>query len=467
MNILPGKNRHYIALLQNTYPTLSKKNLRRLSRIIKALLAMTGRVTMLGISRWGGKGCSYRTVQRFFGEQIPWVQLYWQFFVDQLFRSEREYLLAGDESVITKSGKKTYGLDHFFSGLLSKVVPSIAIFALSLIDVTERRSYPIRVEQVIRSEAEKAAAKAKKQQRKAKQKAKVKGKPGRPKGSKNRDKTQVTLTEELLRIQKMVKRQLALFQDVLSIRYLVLDGHFGNNNALQMVRQCGLHLISKLRHDAALHFVYQGKYAGKGPPRKYGDKINYDQLPKKYLVATSTHKQIKTRIYQAQMLHHEFAQKLNVVIIHKTHLTPALADGARETGACAHVVLFSSDLQLSYEKIIDYYRLRFQLEFNFRDAKQYWGLEDWMNIEEVPLTNALNLSLFMVNVSQVLLAEFRKYNPQSSVLDLKAYCRAARYFEETLIMLPKKPEPLLIQQVFGRIFSLGCIHPVNVQVFPP
>ncbi len=447
-----------LALLQETYPTVSRTNLRRLSRIIKALLAMTGWVTMLGISRWTGQGGSYRTMQRFFGEQIPWVQLYWQFFAAQLYELEREYLLGGDECVVTKSGKQTYGLDHFFSGLLSKVVPSIAIFALSLIDVEERRSYPIRVEQVIRSEAEKAAAKAKKQQRKAKQKAKVKGKPGRPKGSKNRDKTQVELTPELQRIQEMVKEQLAIFQGLLSITYLVLDGHFGNNNALQMVRQCGLHLISKLRHDAALHFVYQGTYAGKGPHKKYGDKLNYDQLPAQYLVETQVDKQIETRIYQAHMLHHEFAQRLNVVIIHKTHL---------KTGACAHVILFSSDLALSYDKIIDYYRLRFQLEFNFRDAKQYWGLEDWMNVKEAPLTNALNLSLFMVNVSQVLLAEFRKTNPQSSVLDLKAYCRAARYFEEMIKILPKKPEPILIEQVFGKIFSLGCIHPVNVQVFPP
>jgi putative transposase len=447
-----------LALLQNTYPTISRKNLRRLSQIVKAQLAMTGRVTMLGLSRWAGKGGSYRTVQRFFAEQIAWAQLYWQFFVGHLYQPERAYILAGDESVITKSGKQTYGLDRFFSGLLNQVVPSIAIFALSLIDVKERRSYPIQVEQVIRSEAEKAAAKAKKQQRKDKQKAKVKGKPGRPKGSKNRDKTQVELTPELLRIQKMVQRQLALFQRVLSITYLALDGHFGNHNALQMVRQCGLHLISKLRCDAALYFAYQGSYAGKGPPQKYGDKINYDQLPDKYLVATSVDKQIKTRIYQAQMLHHEFVQRLNVVIIHKTNL---------KTGACAHVILFSSDLELSYDKIIDYYRLRFQLEFNFRDAKQHWGLEDWMNIKEVPLTNALNLSLWMVNVSQVLLAEFRKTNPQSSVLDLKAYCRAAKYFEETIKMLPKKPDPILIHQVFGQIVSLGCIHPVNVQVFPP
>lgn len=453
MNILP-----YPGLLQSTYPTLSRTNLRRLSRIIKALLAMTGRVTMLGISRWAGKGGGYRTVQRFFAEQIAWAQLYWQFFTAQLYQSEREYILGGDECVVTKSGKKTYGLDRFFSGLLNQVVPSIAIFALSLIDVKERRSYPIRVEQVVRSEAEKAAAKAKKQQRKAKQKAKVKGKPGRPKGSRNRDKTQVELTPELLRIQKMVKKQLAIFQGVLSITYLVLDGHFGNNNALQMVRQCGLHLISKLRCDAALHFTYQRSYAGKGPRKKYGDKINYDQLPDKYLVETSVDRQIETRIYQAQMLHHEFAQRLNVVILHKTNT---------HTGACAHVILFSSDLELSYDKIIDYYRLRFQLEFNFRDAKQYWGLEDWMNVKEVPLTNALNLSLFMVNVSQVLLAEFRKTNAKSSVLDLKAYCRAARYFEEMIKMFPQKPEPILFEQVFGKIFSLGSIHPVNVQVFPP
>ena len=115
MNILP-----YSELLQSTYPTLSRTNLRRLSRIVKALLAMTGRVTMLGISRWTGKGGSCRTVQRFFAEPIAWAQLYyWQFFVGHLYQPERAHLLAGDESVITKSGQQTYGLDRFFSELLT------------------------------------------------------------------------------------------------------------------------------------------------------------------------------------------------------------------------------------------------------------------------------------------------------------------------------------------------------------
>ena len=57
-----------------------------------------------------------------------------------------------------------------------------------------------------------------------------------------------------------------------------------------------------------------------------------------------------------------------------------------------------------------------------------------MNVKKVPLTNALNLSLFMVNVSQVLLHDFRRTNPDSGILDLKAYFRAAKYFEETIKM---------------------------------
>ena len=446
-----------LALLQCIQPNLSKTDLRRMNWIIKAMLGMTDRVTMLGLSRWTGKGGSYRTVQRFFNTAIPWPQVFGRFFEQHLYRPEGEYFLVGDESVVTKSGKETHGLDYFFSGLMNRVVKGIAIFSLSLVSVEERRSYPLRVKQVVRTEAEKTAAKARKKQVKKDKKA-PKKKCGRPKGSQNRDKTQVQLTPELKRIQKMVAKQLEMLQNLVSVRYLALDGHFGNNHALQMVLQCGLHLISKLRHDAALYFIYDGKQKRKGPRKKYGQKIDYRNIPEKYLVKTSALGHIQTRIYRAVMLHRGFAQALNVVIITKTNL---------KTGAFASVNLFSSDLELTYDKIIDYYSLRFQIEFNFRDAKQYWGLEDFMNVKEVPLTNALNLSLFMVNLSQVLLREFHQTHPDSGILDLKAYFRAAKYFEETIKLLPKKPEPILLEQIFGQVASLGCIHAVNVQALSP
>src|SRR4030065_435013 len=308
---------------------------------------------------------------------------------------EGEYFLVGDESVMTKSGRETQGLDDFFSGLMNRIVKGIAIFSLSLVSVEERRSYPLRVEQVVRTEAEKEAAKARKKKQVKKDKAAPKKKRGRSKGSKNRDKTQVELAPELKRIQEMVKKQLAALQNLVMVRYLVLDGHFGN---------------------------------------------------------------LQTCIYQVQMLHRDFAQALNVVIITKTDLM---------TGVFASVNLFSSDLELSYEKIIDFYSLRFQIEFNFRDDKQYWGLEDFMNVKAVPLTNAPNLSLFMVNLSQGLLRDFRQTYPESGVLDLKAYFRAATYFEKTIKMLPQKPEPILLEQIFGQVAPLGCIHAVNVHVSSP
>lgn len=438
-----------LALLQHLSPCLEATTVRQMSRIIPAMLAMTGRVTMLGISRWTEKGGSYRTVQRFFHTVIPWAAVFWLFFQHHLYRSEDVYLLAGDECVVTKSGKQTHGLDRFFSSLYGKPVPSLAFFALSLVSLSERRSYPVMVEQVVRTEEEKAATKAKAQARKAKRKQQKPGKPGRPKGSKNQDKTVVTLTPELTLIQKMVQKLLQLIGPTLSLRFLVMDGKFGHNNALQMTRQCSLHLISKLRYDAALHFAYDGPYAGIGAPQKYGDKINYAALPDQYRQETSIEREIQTDIYQAQMLHRDFAQPLNIVIIYKTN---------SNTGATAHVILFSSDLELTYAQIIDYYSLRFQIEFNFRDAKQYWGLEDFMNVKKTAVVNAASLSLFMVNVSHLLLRDFRPKDSTVNVLDLKAHFRGHKYVVETLKWLPQKPEPILMAQIFDKVSQLGRIH---------
>ncbi|MEI2421877.1 transposase, partial [Arthrospira platensis SPKY2] len=91
------------------------------------------------------------------------MKVFWSFFHTHLEQSETVYVLAGDECVMTKSGKQTHGLDRFFSSLYGKPVPGIALFALSLIDTQARRSYPVMAEQVVRTEEEKAAAKEKKQ----------------------------------------------------------------------------------------------------------------------------------------------------------------------------------------------------------------------------------------------------------------------------------------------------------------
>src|SRR5712691_4723702 len=371
-----------VALLHCTRPHVTATTVRQLSRIIVAMVAMTGRVTILGLSRWAGKGGSYRTIQRFFATVIPWGILFWVFFRHHVHCPGAVYLVAGDEVIVTKAGKCTHGLDRFFASLYGKPVPGLAFFTLSLVSVQARRSFPIRVEQVIRSAAEKAASKARADAKKPKVPC-AQRRPGRPKGRKNTPKADGTFTPELLRLTGWLDALLHLIAGVVSLTYVVLDGHFGNHNALQMARQHTLHLISKLRYDAALYFPYTGPYAGRGPHRKYGAKVDYDGLPMSYLKETTVEGHITTCVYQMQLLHKGFTQPLNVVIIAKTNL---------RTQARAHVVLFSSDLDLTYAPLIDYYGLRFQIEFNFRDAKQYWGLEDFMNVTPTGVTNAANLS---------------------------------------------------------------------------
>jgi DDE superfamily endonuclease len=445
-----------LALFQCLRPHVRVTTLRQFHRIAFALLVMTGRVTMLGLSRWAGPGGSYRTVQRFFATVLPWATLFWVFFRQHLYRPGEVYLLAGDEVVVTKAGKHPHGLDRFFASLYGKPVPGLAFFTLSLVSTQERRSFPLHVEQVVRSDAEKAASKAKAAAKQQKPST-AQRRRGRPKGSKNKSKADVTLTPELGRINSMITALLQRVAVYISLTYVVLDGHFGNHHALHMARQCKLHLISKLRSDSALYLPYTGPYAGRGPHRMYGSKLDYRSIPEKYLKATTVEGHLQTRIYQAQLLHKEFSQALNVVIIVKRNL---------QTHAWAHVILFSSALDLPYDMLQDYYCLRFQIEFNFRDAKQYWGLEDFMNVTKTAVTNAANLALFMVNVSHRLLCDLRQSDPASGILDLKAQCRGYKYVTETIQMLPEKPAPVLLTQIFTKVACLGRIHIVQPSFSP-
>ena len=202
-----------------------------------------------------------------------------------------------------------------------------------------------------------------------------------------------------------------------------------------------------------MYFPYAGSYSGRGKRRKYGKKLEYRDLPDESLQTSFVEKDIETKIYQMNLWHKKFADLLNVVVIVKTNLT---------TKAVAHVVLFSSDGDLPYDRLIDYYRLRFQIEFNFRDAKQYWGLEDFMTVKQTPVYNSANLAMFMVNLSHALMRPLQPYWPELSVNDLKAWFRSRKYVVETLKLLPEMPDPIFIEQAIAQVAALGRVnHAVN------
>jgi putative transposase len=307
------------------------------------------------------------------------------------------------------------------------------------------------VKQTVRSEAEKEALKERKKKRAKKSKTTKTKTKGRKKGSLNKDKNELNLSAELLRINELLSGLWKLLRVFVKVEYLALDGHFGHHQAVLMALQNDLHLISKMRRDAALYEKYEGAYGGRGAKKKYGTRLRFDLMPIKYLTKSVRVGEIITNYYQGVFLHKDFGQAINVVIIKKLNL---------KTQKAGHAILFSSDVELGWEKLIDYYSLRFQIEFNFRDAKQHFGLEDFMTTTAKGVENAANLAFLMVNVSAKLLKSSNK--KYGGVLDLKTHFRGVKYAVEAIKILLEKPETILmkeaIEEVKARISQLGSIH---------
>lgn len=414
---------------------LTPTTARQLRQIVFALLCSPDRITMLGLSRWTERGGSYRTIQRFYQRAINWSQVHWALIQTHLLGSSGPYLLAGDEVVVSKAGKQTHGVGRFYSGLAQRVIPSLSFLAVSLIDIQQRQSYPLQIEQLLPHQSpDNPTIPPEKRP------------PGRPKGRKNYEKPPPQLTPELTCLQAMLRGILARISR-LQVKHIVLDGKFGNYPATWTVREAGLHIISKMRRDAALYLPYTGAKPRRGPTPRYGDKLDYKHLPTETLVATRTEGDYRIDTYHLHLYHKDYPDLLNVVVVFKTHL---------KSGKRGHVVLFSTDTDLTAEQIVDYYSLRFQIEFNFRDAKQYWGLEDFMNVRQQAVTNAANLAFFMVNLSAALRQS--EAAAHLSVLDLKAHFRAHRYLSETIKLLPDPPDTHLISRIWRRLTRFSAIH---------
>ena len=194
------------------------------------------------------------------------------------------------------------------------------------------------------------------------------------------------------------------------------------------------HLIAKLRCAAALSWPYAGPYAGRGPRRTYGDKGDDATLPIAALTETAVAGHRQPGVSPRHRRPTECGQPLHVVSLATTNRRPH----ARAPG-----VLGSSAVALAYAPRMDAYALRCHMEFHFRDAQQYGGLEAFMHPTPTGVSHAAPLSLVMVKVAYRLRPDSQPQGPASSALDWKADCRGSTYVEETIHMRPAKPAPVL------------------------
>jgi putative transposase len=424
--------RSLLEIISSLSVMLDKRVLKKLKYISEAMMTIQGRITMLSISRWNGK-YSYRSIERFFDEKLNWLEIKWAI-VKKLL--SEEVILAGDETVVTKSGIATNGVDYFYSSTANKAVKGLSFLAFSVISVKDKKSYPIYTHQIKKS----------KFKSKNKSEKSLKRAVGRPKGSKNKNREDIRLTG----LFRMVNICLGIILKVVKLpklRYFVYDGAFGNNMGVQAVIRHKLELISKLKKNSALYLEFDGKQKDKGANKKYGDKIDYENIDKKYLIKTKIDGNKQINIYQFKAFHKTINRLLNIVVVFALDT---------KSGKKDYKVLFSTDINLSAEKIVEYYSLRFQIEFNFRDAKQFFGLEDFMNIKKRRIHNFANLSLFMNNIAYSISKDNNIEN--NSINDLKSLFLAQKYIHEVLKLSPKNIDDNFIANAISQVADFSLIN---------
>jgi putative transposase len=469
----------------DTLQNIQGAKVSKLLTISSGYLAHTGKFSVTNLGRWT-IGLSVRNLERFYASSQDWLlqtlTIVWVFF-EQMLKSEafrgNTWCLAVDETVGKKSGKQTYGLGYHYSSKEDKVIKSISVLNLSLIHITTKLSLPVHQRQLTFDSVGKKT-KVRKQPIKAQTPppAVVEGviaqkkERGRPKGSKNKPKKGSADSEMAQTFQvfkQLLVTFLALFNKLLGgfmqFSYIVGDSGFGNDTVASICRASGKHLISKLQYNSALYFkavvpeLVQGTPKKKGRKPIYGEKLNYDELNKydeQYLVEKRPQKDGSIwYIYQFKnMLSKNFDIPLHIVIIVKYDKNGNLCKTTQR------IILFCTNNEENYKNIITIYQVRFQIEFNFRDARQHFGLTHFKNIKEKQVTNAIGFAFFMVTLSNIMIAQLKHDNPKLtiSIQDLKACFRAKKYLIELINTPDLKQSPFFNQLSLLNFPNIGAIN---------
>lgn len=409
-------------------PILSESKINILAQICQSAFVQPHRITTTSLSRT--TQVSLRTLERFYAEaNFCWLPFSILLFKNFLWDETKTYLLVFDETVEQKSGKATFGLAKFYSSLFQKVIPSISLMGMSLIDLDSGKSIPL-ILRLLKSK------KSKQEEARPKKNKHRKGKVGRPKGSKNKPYQEPeSATFQLVKL--LIQDLLAAFAQFtmnVQITHAVADSYFGNKHYLKLIEKSGFHFISKFRKNTNLVFPYEGIQNALGRRKHLGNKVNFAKLPNKFRLEPKGAQKEEFKdsfIYQFHAYHKNIPAKLlNIIVL------------VNKKDTRKYAILISSDLELDAFTLIQYYRLRFQIEFSFREAKQYFGISHFQNYKENQVKFATQFAFFMVLLSRILLDSAQKTLEieRLSIRDLKSFYRASyigNYFLNTSENTPK------------------------------
>lgn len=301
-------------------------------------LMLPVRYNFLNLSRYGGY--SEKAIRTQMSKKLPFLALFHQIF-EHL--SKKECIAAFDPTFITKSGKKTYGLAKYWSGTAQQVKKGLEAGCLALVDVKDATAYNMEVVQ-----------------------------------------TPVTGQAESLmnHYTRLITQRLADIVKYTTI--LAVDGYFMKEGFIKAITGSGLKVITKARQDANMRYLYKGaQRKGPGRKRRYSGKVDWKGIDRR--VFKLCYQDDDLEAYEGVVWSVGLKQQLKVVYVK-----------SRERKS--YEVLVCTDSEIAGEKVLRYYRLRFQIEFLIRDAKTHSGLDHSQGRSEEKLYNHFNMAMMSVSV---------------------------------------------------------------------
>ncbi len=336
----------YSILVKIKYSKLQKMSLWAETALL--FLTINGRINFFQLERYG-KSCE-RRYRDLFAKQFDFLSF--NIHLSQTYGSGN-FALALDPSYIPKSGKATPGVGYFWSGCAGRAKWGLEMLGFAAIDLDNHTAFHL---EAVQTKVDKNTT---------------------DKLTDFYAKTLKDRSEELKKVSK----------------YPVADAWFSKRPFVEQVLSLDMHIVSRLRDDADLKYltgpIAQGEKRPQGRPRKYDGKIDHKNPDMKYFKLI--HKDEKSELRVARV--YSVALKMEILPVHVFFFHK---DGKR-----VHKLYFSTDLELAPFVLMDMYSARFQIEFVYRDGKQYTGLNHCQARNENKLHFHFNMSLTAVNLAKV------------------------------------------------------------------
>lgn len=393
-------------VLENkVFDVLNKSRKDFIVSVLWHILSIKGRINFLQLGRFGTL-CE-QTFRNHFEIEFDFLSFNKEL-IDQVVSDER--IIAFDPSYIPKAGKSTYGRGRYWSGVAGKAKWGLDICGFAVVDIVNNTALHLRAWQT--PSVDELAKKG------------------------------LNLLSHYASLVTDYAKQFKAFSD-----YIVADAYFSKRPFVEAVKLTSLEFISRLRDDSVLKYKYTGDRTGKkGAPKKFDGLVDpYNFNPNRFSLDLSTE---EITIYSLVVYSKAFKMdiKLAIAIFYK--------DG-KET---ARKLFFSTDLNLAGDKIVRYYQARFQIEFLYRDAKQFTGLNNCQARSKNKLDFHFNAALTAVNLAkQDWFATKDKVDKPFSMSDYKTLYNNTLLLERFMCTFAINPNTAKNQKIVKELLDYGKI----------